>query len=115
MAFNKNTNDLTESIKDSDETYLSSIETAFSLSTELSSDSPSHPTKPSKPQSQVHLFTEPSPSTVQKYSELFSKLNQTIKELEDLSLGVNIRDDCSFQPKQVLLHIPKRRNTSISY
>ena len=90
MAFNKNTNELTESIKDSDETYRSSVETAFSLSAESLDSLP----PPSKPRTQAHLFTQPAKEVETKYLEIFSKLEETIKELEDLTLGVNIRDDC---------------------
>ena len=112
MAFNKNTNELTECTKDSEEVYRSSVETAFSLSTELLPETSSYP---SKPRAHCHLFTHPSEQVEENYCKIFAKLEETIKELEDLTLGVNIRDDCSFQPKQVLLRIPKRRHTSISY
>jgi hypothetical protein len=108
MANNKH--DLFTDLKEVSEVFGSSVETNFSLSPELPTDPRTYPTTP---KSHQFLFDLPNPGTEERYSFVFSKLESTIKDLEESFISVNIRDDCSFQPKQVLLRVPHRRHTSI--
>lgn len=111
MANCKETEEHKKLSKQFSEVYRSSLETSSSTSTEnliIARNSLN------SPQNHINAFEFPSQETIDRYSKTYSDLEPILSHLEETSEKISIRDDYSLQPSDIILRIPKRRNTSFT-
>lgn len=86
---------------------MCSIETADNLESLLQS----HCGKVHLPEDHRLLFEIPNEQQSETYNKTFWQVQNVIQELQNTLPPVCIKDECSIQPKPVVLRIPMKRNT----
>ena len=84
-----------------------SLETDLSFSSDKARSSLA---KLIRPKDTKHLLSFPL-GLEEKYQKIFHRVEQIIEEIQDKGNFVSVRDDCSINPKPVMLAMPIRKQT----